>query len=198
MPFAAPCRPGSRSDDATRWQEKGKDLKHNSILVVEDNPDDELIMMRALRKSGVGNKVVVARDGVEALALLLGPGSLPGLVLLDVRLPKLDGLEVLKRLREDDKTRCLPVVLLTSCDGEREVLTRAGVPAADHYLPKSMNIQRFVRDVRSVIELLLIDAAQAPLLERGATTRCRDTRTPIHRLVLDSSPSEFEVALHMG
>src|SRR3712207_9588979 len=97
-------------------------MEENIILLVEDNPDDILLIVRALEKNGVKNKVVVARDGVEALDYLFGTGAyagrdtsvMPQLILLDLKLPKIDGLEVLRRLRADERSRLLPVVILTS------------------------------------------------------------------------------------
>ena len=97
-------------------------VKKASILVVEDNPDDELLTLRALRKNRVANEVVVVRDGAEALNYLFGDGDyadretseMPAVVLLDLKLPKIDGLEVLRRIREDKQTMLLPVVILTS------------------------------------------------------------------------------------
>jgi two-component system, response regulator len=99
------------------------------ILLVEDNPDDEALTLRALSKRNVANSVVVARDGVEAIDLLFGTGlhagrdasELPQIVLLDLKLPKLDGFEVLRRIRADERTRTLPVVVLTSSKEERDV-----------------------------------------------------------------------------
>src|SRR5580658_6130301 len=96
------------------------------ILLVEDNPDDEALTVRALKKNNVLNEVVVARDGVEALDFLFGEGThagrnmgvVPQLILLDLKLPKLDGLAVLRRLRADPRTKLLPVVLLTSSTEE--------------------------------------------------------------------------------
>src|SRR3972149_9829449 len=93
-----------------------------AILLVEDNPDDVALTLRAFRKNNIKNPVVVVRDGVEALDYLFGtgthegrdPGDLPHVVLLDLKLPKLDGLEVLRRIRENDRTRLLPIVILTS------------------------------------------------------------------------------------
>ena len=92
---------------------QGYQMRDKIILLVEDNPDDELLTLRALKKNGVLNKVVVARDGVEALDYLFGTGSyagrdtgvMPQLILLDLKLPRIDGLEVLKRLRSDERTR---------------------------------------------------------------------------------------------
>src|SRR5215210_1226084 len=97
-------------------------MSDNVILLVEDNPDDELLTLRALKKNNVLNRVVVARDGVEALEYLFATGAhagrdsevLPQLVLLDLKLPKVDGLEVLRLMRSDDRTRLVPVVILTS------------------------------------------------------------------------------------
>src|SRR5580700_9743612 len=99
------------------------------ILLVEDNPDDEKLTRRALEKNHIMNTLVTARDGVEALDYLFGTGphaqhppTLPSVVLLDLKLPRLGGLEVLKRIRDDDRTRRLPVVILTSSKEERDLL----------------------------------------------------------------------------
>src|SRR5712691_7068999 len=97
------------------------------ILLVEDNPDDEALTLRAFKKNNIGNEVVVARDGVEALDYLFGTGAhagrdmaiMPAVTLLDLKLPKVDGLEVLKRLRADERTKLLPVVILTSSNEEQ-------------------------------------------------------------------------------
>src|SRR3712207_9324896 len=97
-------------------------MEEKVVLLVEDNPDDALLILRALKKNGVKNEVIVARDGVEALDYLLGTGIyagrdttvMPQLILLDLRLPKIDGLEVFRRVRDDERTKLLPVVVLTS------------------------------------------------------------------------------------
>ena len=111
-------------------------MSEGVILLVEDNPDDELLALRALRKNNVKNEVVVAHDGVEALDYLFAsgphagrdPSTMPRLILLDLKLPKVDGLEVLKRLRSDERTRLLPVVILTSSE-ERKTCSTATASA---------------------------------------------------------------------
>ena len=110
-------------------------MENKIILLVEDNPDDEALTVRALRKSNIANDIVVARDGVEALDYLFGEGAhagrdtrtMPQTVLLDLKLPKLDGLGVLRRLRADDRTRLLPVVILTSSNEEQDRINGYGL-----------------------------------------------------------------------
>lgn len=120
-----------------------------SILLVEDNPRDEELALRALRKNQIANEVVVARDGQEAIDLLLHDGPLPALVLLDLNLPKIDGLEVLKRLRAEPRTRLLPVVILTSSAEDRDRLEgyRCG---ANSYVCKPVDFTRFTEAVRQL------------------------------------------------
>jgi two-component system response regulator len=127
------------------------------ILLVEDNPDDELLTLRALRKNGVTGEVVVARDGVEALDYLFGTGAhagrdtnvMPQLILLDLNLPKIDGLEVLRRLRADERTRLLPVVILTSSREQKDMLEGYGL-GANSYVRKPVNFEQFVRAVEQL------------------------------------------------
>ena len=127
------------------------------LMLVEDNPDDELLTLRALRQNKVVNDVVVARDGAEALELLLGSGpatadrsrDLPEVVLLDLKLPKLDGLEVLRRLRADERTKFLPVVILTSSKEEQDLVNgyRLG---ANSYVRKPVKFEEFAAAVRQL------------------------------------------------
>ncbi len=115
-------------------------------MVVEDDPDDLALILRALRRARVSNPVIVARDGVEALDVLLdGTAPLAGLpivVLLDVKLPRVDGLEVLQRLRAEDRTRVLPVVILTSSD-EQEDLMRSYALGVNSYVRKPIEFGQF-------------------------------------------------------
>lgn len=113
------------------------------IVLVEDNPDDEALTLRALKKQKIANDIVVLRDGVEAVNFLLSPESpLPSLVLLDLKLPKLDGLQVLKRLRAEPRTQLLPIVVLTSSDEDRDVMEgyRLG---ANSYIRKPVDFAQF-------------------------------------------------------
>src|SRR5688572_1674801 len=104
-------------------------MTSKAILLVEDNPDDEELALRALRKSNILNEIVVMRDGAAALEYLLGsdtdttPRTLPQVVLLDLKLPKIDGLEVLRRIRAHENTYMLPVVILTSSKEDQDLIT---------------------------------------------------------------------------
>lgn len=126
-----------------------------TILLVEDNTDDELLALRALKKTDVPNVVVVARDGEEALDYIFGRGkyqgrdvrSLPKVVFLDLQLPKLNGLEVLRHIRQDDRTKRLPVVLLTSSDEIQDM--KAGYDiGANSYINKPVDFDEFVSQVK--------------------------------------------------
>jgi two-component system, response regulator len=127
------------------------------ILLVEDNADDELLTLRALRKNNVLNDVIVAHDGVEALDYLFATGEhagrntdvMPQLILLDLKLPRIDGLEVLRRLRADERTRLLPVVILTSSKEQRDMLDGYGL-GANSYVRKPVNFEQFVRAVEQL------------------------------------------------
>ena len=127
------------------------------ILLVEDNPDDEALTLRGFRKNNIGNEVVVARDGVEALDYLFGTGAhagrdmtiMPAVTLLDLKLPKIDGLEVLNRVRADNRTKLLPVVILTSSKEEQDLINgyRLG---ANSYIRKPVDFGQFLEAVRQL------------------------------------------------
>lgn len=132
-------------------------MDNRPILLVEDNPDDEALAMRAFRNSKIANRIDVARDGAEALDFLFGPCSsendeerdLPSLVLLDLKLPKVDGLEVLRRIRAEPRTKYLPVVIMTSSSEEEDRV--AGYKGgANSYIRKPVAFQRFVEAVESL------------------------------------------------
>jgi two-component system, response regulator len=141
------------------------------ILLVEDNPKDEVLTLRALRKSNILNKVVVAHDGAEALDYLFGPDAegmprpLPQLVLLDLKLPKVDGHEVLRRIRAEPRTQLLPVVILTTSveDGDRLDGYRLG---ANSYVRKPVDFSQFVDAVGQLGLYWLVLNEQPPLPER--------------------------------
>ncbi|HBB86781.1 MAG TPA: two-component system response regulator [Blastocatellia bacterium] len=127
------------------------------ILLVEDNPRDETLTLRALKKSNIVNEVIVARDGVEALDYLFGTGThtgrdttaLPQLVLLDLKLPKVDGLEVLRRLRSDPRTRRLPVVVFTSSSEEEDILSSYSL-GANSYVRKPIEFEQFLEATKQL------------------------------------------------
>jgi len=120
------------------------------ILLVEDDPDHELLTIRALKKSNIANDVRVARDGEEAIKMILGEEGLrPQVVLLDLKLPKLDGLEVLRRIRENDATRMLPIVVLTCSDEERDVV-RSYKLGVNSYIRKPVNFNDFAEATRQL------------------------------------------------
>jgi DNA-binding response OmpR family regulator len=120
------------------------------ILLVEDDPDHELLTIRALKKSNIANDVRVARDGEEAINLLFGENALrPQVILLDLKLPKIEGLEVLRRIRESEATRMLPVVVLTSSDEERDVV-RSYKLGVNSYIRKPVNFNDFAEATRQL------------------------------------------------
>ena len=128
-----------------------------AILLVEDNPDDEALTLRAFQKNNISNEVVVARDGVEALDYLFGAGKyegrdtavLPQVVLLDLKLPKLDGLEVLRRIRADKRTRLLPVVILTSSKEDQDLINSYRL-GCNSYVRKPVNFEEFIEAARQL------------------------------------------------
>lgn len=134
--------------------EMGKPMQNRSILLVEDNPDDQALTLRALRKNNIANPVVVAQDGVEALDYLWGQGkyagrdpkSAPALILLDLKMPRLDGLGALRRMRSDPRTELLPVVILTSSKEDQDLISgyRLG---ANAYVRKPVDFNELVEAV---------------------------------------------------
>jgi CheY-like chemotaxis protein len=132
-------------------------MEEKIILLVEDNPDDVELTLRAFKKCNIVNEVVVARDGVEALDYLFGTGAyagrdlsvMPAVVLLDLKLPRIDGLEVLRRLRADERTRCLPVVVLTSSNEDQDVVNSYQL-GANSYIRKPVDFVQFIDAARQL------------------------------------------------
>lgn len=132
-------------------------MKEKTILLVEDNPDDELLMLRALDKNRIANEVIVARDGVEALDYLFGTGAYAGrdtsltpqVIMLDLKLPKIDGLEVLKRLRADERTKYVPVVILTTSAEQHDII-RSYDLGANSYVQKPIDFDEFIEATRQL------------------------------------------------
>ncbi|MEB3209941.1 MAG: response regulator [Leptolyngbyaceae bacterium] len=116
------------------------------LVLVEDNPDDERLTLRALRRGNIANEILVARDGEEALGLIFSLEVLPSVVLLDLKLPKIDGLEVLRQIRAREQTRLLPVVVLTSSDEDRDIIESYSL-GANSYVQKPVEIDQFTESV---------------------------------------------------
>lgn len=124
------------------------------ILLVEDNPDDEALTLRAFTKNRISNPVVVARDGVEALDYLFGTGThagrdlsvMPSVVLLDLKLPRIDGLEVLRRVRADERTKLMPVVILTTSKEQQDIFEGYTL-GANSYIRKPVDFEKFIQAV---------------------------------------------------
>jgi two-component system, response regulator len=134
---------------------RGGNMRDKVILLVEDNPDDVVLTVRAFEKNNISNKVVVARDGVEALDYLRGTGmytgrnmnDLPVVVLLDLKLPKVDGLQVLKEIRQHEVTKLLPVVILTSSTEESDLIAGYSL-GANSYIRKPVDFEQFIEAVK--------------------------------------------------
>lgn len=139
-----------------------KGMRDKVLLLVDDNPDDEDLAIRALRRVQVESQVVVARDGQEALQLLLGTGSynghvlpiVPDLILLDLKLPKVSGLEVLRRIRADDRTRLIPAVILSSSSEEEDIYS-CYEQGANSYIRKPVNASAFTDALRQISQYWL-------------------------------------------
>lgn len=129
-------------------------MNSDVILLVEDNPDDEALTLRALKKNNILNEVVVAHDGVEALDYMFGTGifagrnikDMPVVILLDLKLPKIDGLEVLRRIRSDERTRLQPIVVLTSSNEEQDIV-RSYSLGVNSYVRKPVDFEQFLKAV---------------------------------------------------
>lgn len=132
-------------------------MNRKIILLVEDNQDDEELTVLAFQQGNLANKVVVARDGAEALEYLFGKGSyegrdvseLPQIMLLDLKLPKIDGLEVLRRIRDDERTRRLPVIILTSSREDQDVIESYNL-GANSYIRKPVDFVQFAEAIRQL------------------------------------------------
>jgi len=132
-------------------------MERKIILLVEDNPDDVDLTLRAFKKGNILNEVVIARDGAEALDYLFGTGThagrdlniMPTIIMLDLNLPKIDGLEVLRRLRADERTKFLPVVILTSSSEEQDMLNSYKL-SANSYVRKPVDFTQFTEAVRQL------------------------------------------------
>ena len=132
-------------------------MKNTTILLVEDNPDDEALTLRTLKKNHVGNTVFVVRDGAETLDFLFctgiyadrDPNDMPQLILLDIKLPKIDGLEVLRRIRRDKRTHLLPVVILTSSKEEQDLI-EAYEGGANSYVRKPVDFNQFAESIKQL------------------------------------------------
>lgn len=135
------------------------------ILLVEDNIDDEELTLRALKKSAVPNQVMVARDGAEAVSYLFDKDVQPQVVLLDLNLPKLDGLEVLRRIRSHESTKHLPVVVLTSSKEEKDI-SRSYQLGANSYVRKPVDFKQFI-DTVNTLSLYWLSMNHGPLTELG-------------------------------
>jgi two-component system response regulator len=116
------------------------------ILLVEDNPNDAELTQRALRKTEIGARLLVARDGAEAIEQILTQGLRPRVIFLDLKLPKIDGMEVLRRIRADERTRGIPVVVLTSSQEERDI-TESYKLGVNSYVVKPVEFDRFYKTV---------------------------------------------------
>ena len=148
-------------------------MSDRPILLVEDNPDDELLTLRALKRNRILNDVHVARDGVEALEYLFGTGPhagrdmsvQPQIILLDLNLPRIDGLEVLRRVRDDERTKLISVIVLTSSKQEEDIV-RSYSRGANSYVRKPVEFEKFSEAVR-VLGLYWLLLNEAPPVRRG-------------------------------
>jgi len=148
-------------------------MEQSVILLVEDNPDDEALTLRALKKNNIRNEVVIARDGVEAIDYLFGTGAhagrdlsiMPQVILLDLKLPKMDGFEVLERIRSAESTQYLPVVILTTSSEDQDRI-RGYDLGANSFVRKPVEFDKFIEAVRQLGLYWLILNETAPVPRR--------------------------------
>lgn len=146
-------------------------MQQKTILLVEDNPDDEMLTLRALRKNNISNPVEIVHDGQQALDYFFGEGAstrpIPTVVLLDLKLPKIDGLEVLRRLRSDQRTSMQPVVILTSSREEEDIVNgyRLGT---NSYIRKPVDFEQFIEAIRQLGLYWLVLNEPPPSLQNKA------------------------------
>lgn len=144
-------------------------MSEKFILLIEDNPDDEALTLRALKKNNIESKVVVARDGQEALDYFFGNGGIPNpapaVVLLDLMLPKVNGLDVLRRIRADERTRMQPVVILTSSKEEQDLISGYSL-GANSYIRKPVDFEKFMTAVQQ-LGLYWLSTNETPPQIRG-------------------------------
>ena len=135
-------------------------MNQKTILLVEDNPDDADLTLRALKRNKIMNEVTVARDGVEALEYLLPENGqpktpMPAMVLLDLKLPRIDGIEVLRRIRAEERTRLLPVIILTT-SGEQEDLVNSYRNGCNSYIRKPVDFAEFMTAIQQIGQYWLV------------------------------------------
>jgi two-component system response regulator len=132
-------------------------MQNQTILLVEDDPGDEALTLRALRINNIGNEIIVVRDGAEALDFLFcrntfvnrDPQVLPALILLDIKLPKIDGLEVLRRVRAEKRTQSIPIILLSSSNERKDVI-EGYTSGANSYVRKPVNFTQFIEAIQQL------------------------------------------------
>ena len=145
-------------------------MEEKIILLVEDNPDDVELTLRAFKKNNILNRVIIAKDGAEALDFLFGTGTyagrelkdLPVVILLDLKLPKIDGMEVLRRIRQDNRTKLIPVVILTSSAEPKDVVNGYSL-GANAYVRKPVEFSQFVEAMRNLGLFWLLSNEPPPL-----------------------------------
>lgn len=150
-------------------------MRNQVILLVEDNPDDELLTLLAFKKNNIANEVVVTRDGAEALDYLFGAGVyadrdvsvMPAVVLLDLKLPKIDGVEVLRRIRANATTQLIPVVVLTSSSEEEDMLNSYLV-GANSFIRKPVAFADFIATVGQIGLYWLLHNESPPIVRAGS------------------------------